>query len=126
MHLFIRLRHHTVEPPSGDAEGRIYPRPDFPAIKMRFARLPTLLLMLAAAPAWAGWVKATEDSGAVHYIDPATLSKDGKLRTADTLQDLKRRGPQGEMSRRAQWQYDCAEKRGRLLSCSLPSGPMAS
>jgi hypothetical protein len=86
----------------------------------------TLLLMLAAAPAWAEWTKATEDDDAVHYTDPATLGKDGNLRTVGTLQDLKKKGPQGEMSRRANWEYDCAEKRGRLLSFSLHSGPMAT
>ncbi len=86
----------------------------------------SFLLILAPAPAWAEWAKATEDADAVHYLDPATVSKDGHLRRVGTLQDLKKRGPQGEMSRRAQWEYDCAEKRGRLLSFSLHSGPMAT
>ena len=86
----------------------------------------TLLLMLATPLAHADWTKATEDDEAVHYIDSATLAKDGNLRSIGTMQDLKRRGKQGEMSRQARWEYDCTQKRGRLLSFSLHSGPMAT
>lgn len=85
----------------------------------------TLLLALAAAPAWAEWVNLSETDTATHYIDPATIRKDGNLRRVWELQDLKQRHKDGEMSRRVLAEYDCKEERRRFLSISGHSEPMA-
>ena len=84
-----------------------------------------LLLTLAAAPAWAEWVKVSENVRSVYYIDPATIRRDGNLRRVWEIEDLKERGKGGEMSRRSLNEYDCKEERSRILSISAHSDPMA-
>ena len=84
-----------------------------------------LLLTLAALPAWAQWLKASETDTSTFYIDPATIRKDGDLRKVWTINDLKQRHKDGEMSRRSLHEYDCKEERYRTLSISEHSDPMA-
>lgn len=84
-----------------------------------------LLLTFAAAPAWAEWVEVSETDNSIYYIDPATIRKDGNLRRVWTIQDLKQRHKDGEMSRRGLYEYDCKEERFRILSISEHSDPMA-
>ena len=85
-----------------------------------------LLLTLAAAPAWAGWVKVSVTDEHTTYIDPATIEKDGNLRRFWQVYDLKQRGAAlGEMSRRYLSEYDCKEERFRRLSMSFHSDQMA-
>ena len=83
------------------------------------------LIALVAAPAWAEWVQMSDSDDLVAYIDPATIHKDGNLRRVWTVQDLKQKGKNGEMSRRALLEYDCKEERSRTLSYSLHSEPMS-
>ena len=85
----------------------------------------TLLLTLAAAPAWAEWVKVSETDEVTFYIDPATIRKDGNLRRVWEIQDLKKRDKGGVMSRRGLFEYDCKDERDRVLSFSAHSDPMA-
>ena len=85
----------------------------------------TLLLVLASAPAWAQWVKVGQTYAAVHYVDPATVSKDGNLRRVWALQDMVDAGASGVMSIRALQEYDCAQDRFRYLSVTTHSRPMA-
>ena len=89
--------------------------------------LISLLIFLVAAPAWAGWVKVWESktSGTITYFDPDTIRKDGNLRRVWVLQDLKTRGKNGEMSRRALWEYSCPEERFRSLQISFHTDPIA-
>lgn len=89
-------------------------------------RMLLCLLALAAAPAWAEWAKVAESSDATFYLDPATIRKDGDLRTVGTLRDLKEKGKRGEMSRRALEVHDCKEARHRTLSYALYPEPMSS
>jgi len=86
-----------------------------------------LLLLIAATSAGAGLVRmvVTEDDDVV-YIDPATVRKIGSLRRVRVIQDLKKKGPGGEMSRRVFWEYDCVEARYRGLSITSYSGPLGS
>ncbi len=86
-----------------------------------------LLIILVAPPAWAGWVKVWESktSGTITYFDPDTIRKDGNLRRVWVLQELKVRGKNGEMSRRALWEYYCPEERFRSLQISFHIAPMA-
>ncbi len=86
----------------------------------------TILLTLATAPAWAEWTKVGETAGSVHYLDAATISKDGNLRRVWEIQDLKAHLPTGEVSRRAMSEYDCTEQRFRTLSVTDFMGPMAT
>lgn len=90
-------------------------------------RVVLLLLLFAAAPAEAGLVKmvVTKDDDVV-YIDPATMRKIGNLRRVRVIQDLRKKGPAGEMSRRVFWEYDCAEARYRGLSMTSYAGPLGS
>lgn len=84
-----------------------------------------LSLMLAAAPAWAAWVKVGETDAAVHYIDAAMIRKDGNLRRVWTVQDMREANPDGIRSIRALEEYDCAQERFRYLSLTAHSRPMA-
>ena len=84
----------------------------------------SLLLALAAVPARADWVKVVESAEGVLYFDPTTISKDGDLRSVWTIQDLKQRHKDGELSRRVLREYDCKEQRRRALSFSMHSDPM--
>lgn len=84
-----------------------------------------LLLALAAAPAWAEWVKVSEHTESFFYIDPATIRRDGNLRRVWEIQDLKKRHKEGEMSMRNLSEYDCKEERTRILSITGHSDPMA-
>jgi len=90
---------------------------------MRFVL--TLSLVLAAAPAWAEWVKVGRTHAAVHYVDPATVSRDGNLRRVWALQDMFETSDEGVRSIRALQEYDCADERFRYLSVAAHSRPMA-
>ncbi len=83
-----------------------------------------LLLVLAAAPARADWVKLSESSGATFYFDRDSISKDRNFRRVWALTDLKQRNKGGEMSRRVQYEYDCMAGRVRFLSGSSHADPM--
>jgi hypothetical protein len=87
----------------------------------------TLLLLMVAASACAGWVRAvvTEDDDVV-YIDPATIRRIGNLRRVWVVQDLEKKGPRGERSRKVFWEYDCVARKYRGLSIASYSGPMAT
>jgi hypothetical protein len=84
-----------------------------------------LLLAAVAIPAWAKWVKVSEDNEATYYADPVTVRKDGNIRRMWELQDLKKRYKNREMSRRYLSEYDCKERRHRMLTISAHSEPMA-
>jgi len=84
-----------------------------------------LSLLLAAAPAWAEWERVGRTNAAVHYVDPATLRKDGNLRRVWALQDMRDTSPEGVMSIRALQEYDCAQARFRFVSVAAHAGPMA-
>ena len=85
----------------------------------------TLLLVLAAAPALAEWVRVGSTDAAVHYVDPATLEKHGSLRRITALQDMNAANGTGVMSIVSLQEYDCADGRSRYLSLTAHSRPMA-
>jgi len=84
-----------------------------------------LSLLLAAAPLRAEWLKVGETDMAVHYIDTATIRRDGTLARVWTVQDMKEAGAEGVRSIRALEEYDCAQARFRYLSLTAHSAPMA-
>ncbi len=82
------------------------------------------LLALAASPANAEWMKVGGRGSDSYYIDPASIQKEGNIRKALTLTDLKVRGRHGELSRRSLDEYDCNARRRRVISLSEHSGQM--
>jgi hypothetical protein len=80
-----------------------------------------LLSLIAAAPALAQWVKVDEKDNAIHYIDRTTITQSGAMRRVWVTQYLREKGPDGEMSRRAFLEYDCAGRRFRYLSIAKHS-----
>ena len=93
----------------------------------------TFLLLTAAAPARAEWVKVeSANSGffslrddIVYYIDPSTITIEGNLRRVWEIHDLSDKGSQGERSVLASVEYDCAAKRMRTLKATGKSQRMA-
>jgi hypothetical protein len=84
-----------------------------------------LLLMLSSGPAYAEWVAVERDYLApglqTVYVDPDSIRREGYLVTMRQLIDFKwmqgsARGPTRFMSTKTHKQFDCAEKRLRLLA----------
>ena len=91
------------------------------------ARLNVPLFLLLAAsgtPAWAKWEKVGETNTQVIYIDRATVQKTSPMRKVTLMHDLKKRGPNGEMSKRTVEEHDCVRNRVRGVSGSTHAGPM--
>ena len=88
------------------------------------------LLFLNSVPAYAEWVAVEETPGLrTVYVDPDTIRREGNLVTLWLLMDFKwmqgnvgmgRFGldPSRFLSTKTQMQFDCAEKRLRLLAYS--------
>ena len=79
------------------------------------------LLFLNSVPAYAEWVAVEETPGLrTVYVDPDTIRREGNLVTLWQLMDFKwmqgNRSPSRFLSTKTQKQYDCAEKRLRLLA----------
>ena len=79
------------------------------------------LLFLNSVPAYAEWVAVEETPGLrTVYVDPDTIRREGNLVTLWLLMDFKwmqgNRSPSRFLSTKTQKQYDCAEKRLRLLA----------
>jgi len=60
-----------------------------------------LVLFFASGGAWSEWVRVGETADVVFYIDPTTVRKDGDLRKVWSIQDLKERHIDGDLSLRA-------------------------
>lgn len=84
-----------------------------------------LKFLCTAAPARPKWMKVAEFNSANHYIDPATIRRDGQIRGVWVVIDGKERDKDGVMSWRALEEYDCKQGRYRLFSPTGYSEPMA-
>ena len=102
-----------------------------PAGKMRAL---ALLLLMAALPARAEWVRvastergffSSSSRGVTYYIDPSTIVREGNIRRVWEIQDLGDKGPKGERSILAQVEYDCVDRRMRTLKATGKSLRMA-
>ena len=89
-------------------------------------KLFIVFVMLLAGSAWAEWVMVGESEEAHSFYYPTTIRKEGNMRRVWQLSNLKRRGVDGEMSRRLRVEYDCKQERYQLLDVSEHSEPMAS
>ena len=63
---------------------------------------------------------------AVLYIDPSSIHEDGSFSTLLTLDDLKVAGPGGELSMKFLREFDCKQKRVRVVDASAFSGTMGT
>lgn len=88
------------------------------------AALP-IVLLLAAAPAWAAATKVAEDGGTAFYIDPATVTAGGYVRRAPVVQDYAQPESGGVRSRQVLYEVDCAAERLRSVAVSEHDEPMA-
>jgi hypothetical protein len=87
------------------------------------------VLLLFSSLSWAvNWVSidSSADGEITVYIDRDSIRKDGNLRKAWRIQDLKKRDKDGEMSYRVRAEYDCKNERSRTLAVSTHSEGMAS
>lgn len=91
-----------------------------------------LLLVLASASAAADWVKVADSMNdkVHHYLDPATLRKEGKVMRVVTLTDYEEPQVISDTQRfhsvKMQDEFDCANQTGRHLSLTALSGNMGS
>jgi len=83
------------------------------------------ILLLAAASAWADWVKLTETTDTVYYLDPALISDNGEFRRVVVLQSYATQEPAGTRSRRVSYEIDCGGERLRSVAVTEYSEPMA-
>src|SRR6267143_2848765 len=83
----------------------------------------TLLPFLCVAPAH--WSRAVETDSTVEYVDLETIERRGDHRRVWTLQDLKQRGGQGELSFRRLLEFDCQNRQYLIVWIAGHSGPMA-
>ena len=84
------------------------------------------VLLLAAGHARAVWVKYGETEQFVFYLDPATIQRNGELRRVWQLRDWKA-GNRGEQrSARILREYECKDRRNRVLAVTEFAGPMAT
>ena len=79
------------------------------------------LLVLGSGPVYAEWVAVEETPGLrTVYVDPDTIRREGNVVTLWQLMDFKstqgNRSPSRFLSTKTQMQFDCAEKRLRLLA----------
>jgi len=86
----------------------------------------SVLMAAMSTGAMAEWVGYAESKTTAFYLDPATIRKDDNFRKVWSVQDLKQRHKNGEMSLRLLQEFDCKEDRFRILSYSKHSGPMVS
>ena len=93
------------------------------------------LLFLSSVPAYAEWVAVEKDyllpGLQTVYVDPDTISREGNLVTMWQLVDFKwmqgnPRGPTRFLSTETHKQFDCAEKRLRLLAFTAFSRHMGT
>ena len=94
------------------------------------------LMLVASAPALAGWEKVYEGSGVNRYVDPDSIVKDDEgdgYRTARVLseykmseQDFKRAHPDGTRSSVSLLEYDCKRNRYRELAAFSHAGRLGN
>jgi hypothetical protein len=76
-----------------------------------------LTLLLASGSALAEWqLIAINDQDSMFYIDPATIRKDGNMRTFWRKSEFKSRGNTGSMSTRAKIEIDCKKEAYRFFA----------
>src|SRR6185295_6753102 len=89
------------------------------------------LVVLSSGPAYAEWVKVSDGDEAEKtvYVDPATIRRNSNLVKMRQFYDYKIVQTVGGirfLTAEAQWEFDCAEERSRVLALKEFSGNMRS
>jgi len=84
------------------------------------------LLLLASAAALAEWVEVARTSidQTTHYLDRATIKRNGHIRRAEGLTVRQAPDQDGALSFRTLSEFDCDKKRFRLLRLTYFRGKM--
>ena len=88
-----------------------------------------LMLLLVSGAASAEWTYAGEGGNYIHYVDRTTIRRNGNFVKMWDLIDFKKVeviGGKSDLSRRAQYEYDCKEEKMRSLALTTFSGQMGS
>lgn len=88
-------------------------------------------LLLSSGPAYAEWVKVSEsdEAGKTVYADTATIRRNSNLVKMWQFYDYKTVQTVGGnrfLTAKEQWEFDCAEERGRVVARKEFSGNMGS
>ena len=90
---------------------------------MKF-RIFVFALLFVSGSAFAEWRFLVENSaGDVYYIDPATIRKDGNMRTFWSKSEIKSFREDGSISAREKLEIDCKKEAVRLLSLATFGKP---
>lgn len=89
------------------------------------------LLVLSSSPSYAEWIKVSDsdEAGKTVYVDPATIRRNSNLVKMWQFYDYKTVQTVGGirfLTAKEQWEFDCAEERGRVLALKEFSGNMGS
>lgn len=89
------------------------------------------LLLLSSSPAYAEWVKVSDsdEAGKSVYVDPTTIRRTSNLVKMWQFYDYKTVQTVGGfrfLTAKEQWEFDCAEERGRVVALKQFSGNMGS
>lgn len=89
------------------------------------------LLLLSSGSAYAAWVKVSDgdEAGRTVYVDPATIRRNSNLVKMWQFYDYKTVQTVGGvrfLTAEEQWEFDCAEERGRVVALKEFSGNMGS
>ena len=91
-------------------------------MKTKFELALLLALMSSSGMAFADWVKVASNELNTGYADPATIVKKGDTVTMWALLDFKTSQPiadkpgSGHRSQKAHFEYDCKDKRAKMLA----------
>jgi hypothetical protein len=88
--------------------------------------LVAVLLLIVATSVRADWVKVGEDDGVVVYVDSSTLVREGNVRRAWTLSNVKLARGDDVASFRTLSDFNCKEGRRRTVFRIAYAGPMAT
>lgn len=83
--------------------------------------LSAFILLMAALPAQAGWIKAeaTSKSGETHYFDLEAVQRDGAYRKVWMLSSYDEPQPGGYRSIKTLYQFDCSGGKARAVTILL-------
>ena len=89
------------------------------------------LLLLSSGSAYAAWVKVSDgdEAGRTVYVDPTTIRRNSNLVKMWQFYDYKTVQTVGGvrfLTAEEQWEFDCAEERGRVVALKEFSGNMGS
>ena len=86
-----------------------------------------LILGVLSNHAMAEWVQVSVGEEATVYTDLSTVSKSGNMVKVWEVTDMKKKSTgDNYLSSKSQHEYDCKEKKSRILSYSTYSGKMAT